>query len=251
MFSLLKKPLRIAGDAYLRFRLRQEFAAQQADVRGPNERPLEYTFALSALSLSRYRDVLDIGPGLSPWPAVVNTCGYHVTAIDEVDSYWRGAMINRHFHVLRDDITKPALKQQFGIVTCISTLEHIPDTDAAIRGMAKLLKFGGLLILTVPYNEHRAVENVYALPGAGYGQDAKYICKVFSRACVDRWTRDTGLRIMRQEYFRCFTGELWTFGERLRPMEMSAVDQPHHLTGIAFMQFAPPPELAELFPARR
>lgn len=234
MMSLLKKPLRVAGDAYLNYRLRQNFANQKADARGPNERPLEYGFALSALSLTQFQDVLDIGPGLSPWPAVLQTCGYHVTAIDEVKSYWDGDYRNRHFHVLRDDVTKPTIQGKFGIITCISTLEHIPHSDAAMLAMGRLLKPDGILVLTVPFNEHRHIPNAYALPDAGYGQDVGYICKIYSRACVNGWLRATGMRIIHEELFRCFTGEFWTVGERLRPMVRSGVGEPHHLIGLAF-----------------
>ena len=229
---LVKRMLRTPGDFYNRLMLRREFRRQTADPRGPNERPFEYSFALTALSHSRYQDILDVGPGLSAWPSTLSTCGYHVTALDEMRKYWRGNIINHHFHVIHDDITAPRIKQTFGIITCISTLEHIPKHAEAVSRMASLLKEDGIMILSFPYNEHRYVHNVYDLPGAGYGQGSPFITQVFDRATIDLWIKSTGLRLIQQRYLRCFTGELWTFGKRLQPMEDVSVEQPHHLTGI-------------------
>ena len=212
--------------------LRRHFEWHKADERGPNERPLEYSFALQALSHSRYQDVLDVGPGLAPWPAVVELCGYHVTATDEMTIYWQQKIINKHFHVIHDDITATKIKQKFGIITCISTLEHIPKHADAVSNMASLLKDDGILILSFPYNEHRYVPNAYDLQDAGYGKGASFITQIFDRKTIDLWIKLTGLEIIQQRYYRCFTGELWTVGTRLRPMEEVSVDQPHHLTGL-------------------
>jgi SAM-dependent methyltransferase len=230
--SLLKRMLRIPGNRYNEFMLRRAFKAQEADARGPNERPLEYSFALQALALSQHLDVLDVGPGLAPWPAVVSLCGYHVTATDQMTIYWQEKIINKHFYVIHDDITDTKIAQKFGIITCISTLEHIPKHADAVSNMASLLKEDGILIMSFPYNERRYVHNAYDLPNAGYGKGAPFITQIYSRETIDLWTRLTGLAVIQQRYFRCFTGDLWTVGARLRPMEEVSVDQPHHLTGI-------------------
>jgi SAM-dependent methyltransferase len=230
--SFVKRMLRVPGNQYNRFMLRRAFEMQEADARGPNERPLEYSFALQALSLSPYQDILDVGPGVAPWPAVVSLCGYRVTATDEMTIYWQEKIINKHFHVIHDDITATKIKEKFGIITCISTLEHIPKHADAVSNMASLLKEDGVLILSFPYNEHRYVHNAYDLPDAGYGKGAPFITQVYNRETIDLWIKRTGLTIIQQRYFRCFTGELWTVGTRLRPMEEVSVDQPHHLTGL-------------------
>jgi SAM-dependent methyltransferase len=156
-------------------------------------------------------------------------CGYEVTAIDEGESYWGHQSVNRHHHVMRDDITKPDLQAQFDAITCLSVLEHIQDHGAAIRGIRSLLKPGGHAVLSFPYNERRFVENVYALPGVSYGTDAPYICRVYSRREVQIWLGE-GFEIMRQTYCRVFTGELWAFGERLLPPVETGAEELHHLT---------------------
>lgn len=229
---LIKRILRAPGDYYVKFMLGREFRCQTSDPRGANERPFEYSFALNALSLSHYQDILDVGPGLSAWPSTLSVCGYHVTALDEMKTYWEGRIINRHFHTVHDDITAPKIKQKFGIITCISVLEHIPKHLEALSGMASLLKEDGIIILSFPYNENRYISNVYELPGAGYGQGSPFVTQVFNRSVIESWLQSTGLSLVQQRYLRCFTGEFWTFGQRLQPMEEVSSDQPHHLTGI-------------------
>ena len=139
-----------------------------------------------------------------------------MTAIDEANSYWGRRVANRHHHVLHDDITNPSIEGQFDAITCLSVIEHVRDHEAAIRGMRKLLSAGGHAVVSVPYQERRFIENVYALPGVSYGADAPYICRVYSRREIQRWLAE-GFEIVRQDYYRVFTGDLWAFGDRLRP----------------------------------
>ena len=199
------------------------------EQRRVNERPIEYPFALTCLSDLCPSSVLDVGPGTAAWPQLLANCGYNVTAVDEGNSYWGGRPNNRHHHVLSDDITNPSIEAEFDAITCLSVIEHIQDHQAAARGLRSLLVPGGHAILSFPYNEERFIENVYALPGVSYGTDVPYICRVYSRHEVQGWLSE-GFEIVRQEYYRIFTGDLWAFGERLRPSVKTAVNEPHHLT---------------------
>lgn len=53
---------------------------------------------------------------------------------------------------LVSDITSiPALDASFDVVLCTEVLEHVPDPLAALREMARLVKQGGRLIVTVPF----------------------------------------------------------------------------------------------------
>lgn len=194
-----------------------------------NERPLEYAFALTCLSELCPESVLDVGTGTTAWPQLLANCGYNVTAVDEGNSYWRRRVTNRHHHVLRDDITNPRTEGKFDAISCLSVIEHIRNHEAAVRGMRSLLRTGGHAVVSVPYDERRFIENVYALPGVSYGADAPYICRVYSRREIQSWLAE-GFEIVRQEYHRVFTGELWAFGERLRPPVKTGANEPHHLT---------------------
>jgi len=224
-------PLRIYnffGRCYLWALLSYEW--REAQRRSPNERAIEYGYALRWLSSIVPRDVLDVGTGLSAWPHLLAGCYFRVTAIDKIKGYWKGSYFNRHYRVVNDDITSPKIKRRFDAITCLSVLEHIADHRAAVRGLFKLLRPGGHLILSFPYNEKYYVEDVYKLPDAGYGQDKSYICQVFSRKEIDGWLADNAGSIIDQEYYEVFTGRFWTFGDRLYPSKQVERNQKCHLT---------------------
>lgn len=68
---------------------RRAYNAQK--FKGLTARPFEYAFALDCLAGACPRTVLDVGPGKSPWPAIMAYCGFRVVAIDEVKGYWKRA----------------------------------------------------------------------------------------------------------------------------------------------------------------
>jgi len=206
--------------------------SQDRGVSAPDERQLEYLFAFKHISSIYPPEILDVGTGLSPWPALLNYCGYNVTAIDEINNYWGSRMHNPHYFIIQENITNPKMDRKFELITCISTLEHIPKHNEAVKGMFKLLKNRGVLILTFPYNKKRYVENVYKLAKTGYGKDFQYICQIFSRAEVDLWLSENPGKIIEQEYYEAYTGDLWTLGKRLYPVKKVSEDEKHHLTAI-------------------
>ncbi len=200
--------------------------------RTPNERPIEFAFALKWLAKIYPMEVLDVGSGTTAWPHVMANCGFSVTAIDKIEGYWRGGFFNRHYYIINDDITKPKITKQFDLITCISVLEHIPNHEEAIRQMFRLLKPGGYLVLTFPYNEKQYIDNVYKLQGAGYGQDVSCICRVYSRKEIDTWLEANSATIIDQEYYEIFTGDFWTFGKRIYPPRPGDRSAKVHLTCV-------------------
>jgi SAM-dependent methyltransferase len=198
----------------------------------PNERPVEYAFAFQCIAKTYPSSLLDIGTGSSSFPHLVRGCGIPTTAIDKIDGYWQFGLTNRHYPISNDDITSPKLDQRFDMITCISTLEHIPDHNAALLGMSQLLKPGGYIVLSFPYNETHYERDVYRLPQAGYGQTHPFIGQIFSRQEVDAWCSAHGLVILDQEYYEAFTGELWTFGSAIHPLKKTTPEARHHLTCI-------------------
>jgi SAM-dependent methyltransferase len=195
-----------------------------------NERPLEYRFVFDVATRVAPTTVLDVGTGKTSLPHLLWICGYEVTAIDNVSDYWNDGLINRHFEVLDQDITAPTLDRRFDLVTCISTLEHIPAHEAAVTAMASLVEPGGHLVLTVPYCEHEYHPNAYDLPGSSYGQSNPYVTQIYSRAEVDRWLDETGCELVEQQYWQVFAGELWTVGEHVYPFREVSVEDRHHLS---------------------
>lgn len=196
-----------------------------------NERATEYSFTLKHMQKLCSGKVLDIGPGKSSWPHLMSTCGFNVKAIDKIDEYW-SSYFNRHYRIYHDDITNPKTKEKFQFATCLSVLEHIPDHLGAMTGIHNLLETNGYLVLTFPYNENIYHKNIYKHHKAGYGQNANFITQVYSRKETNRWLTDTSFEIIDQEYYKVFTGEMWTMGDRVTPCEQTTSSDLHHLTCI-------------------
>ena len=225
MTRFVKNIVHSAGRRYCRVVVQSEYEDQS--FRRINERPIEYRFVFEAITQLGPKTVLDVGTGLSALPSLIRTSGPVVTAIDNIRDYWPEGMDNRHFHVKDEDATR-AISGSYDLITCISVLEHIQAHDDAIRVMLGALNPGGHLVLTFPFNEKQYIPNVYALPGAGYGKDLPYIAQVYSRKELDQWF--AGASIVRQEYWRVFSGEFWTFGETLRPPVQTDREDLHQLT---------------------
>ncbi len=225
---MIKTIIHKLGRSYIRRICKGEYVYQS--FTHVNERPVEYRFVLQYLSSLTAVKILDVGTGMTALPQLLRDCGYLVTAVDNVDDYWKGRdFTNRHYYVIDDNIIDPSLKERFDFITCISVLEHIPQHDRAVESMFALLNPGGYLALTFPYNEVDYIENVYVLPGSCFGPQP-YVCQIYSRSQVDGWLVRNRGKLIAQEYWRMYTGQYWTFGERLRPPVQVDRDERHHLT---------------------
>lgn len=225
----LKRWIQKVGNIYVRQLCRREYECQA--FQGLNERPVELRFVFDHLAKLCPTKILDVGTGVTALPSLLKTCGCVVTAIDNIHDYWPDGMVNRHFHVIHDDITQTRLTEnQFDFVTCISVLEHIPNHDAAVRSMFSLLKPGGHLVLTFPYNETTFVENVYKLPGSVGEYAYPFVTQVYSRQQIRHWLAENRARIVEQEYWQYFSGEFWTLGEQVNPPIQVTVADKHHIT---------------------
>jgi len=235
---LFPKPVRALvhrfGSRYWNEMCRREYQSQDWKI---NERPIEFRFIFDQLSQLSPRSVLDVGTGTTALPHVLRTCGYLVTAMDNVRDYWPDGMSNRHYHVLDDDIRNPALDQTFDVVTCISVLEHIVDHRAAVRSMCRLLNPGGRLLMTFAYNEAQYHPNAYELPESDpMFRHLPYVCQIFSRREVTEWAENNRMRIAAQEYWRCYTGDLWTCGSYSAPPRRVDADHKPDLLCLAMQK---------------
>jgi SAM-dependent methyltransferase len=197
-----------------------------------NERAVEYAFVFSQLAKYVPKKILDVGTGTTALPHLIRNCGFLVTAIDNINDYWPMGMYNRHYYVIDDDILKPHLSNRFDLITCVSVLEHIKENSVAVKNMLQLLDKGGYLILTFPYNENQYIDNVYKIKGSNYGQDAPYVCQVYSRNNLNEWLKNSSARIIEQEYWQFWEGDFWTIGNQVIPPRKVGVKGKHQLSCV-------------------
>lgn len=224
----MKKIIKYLGSIYVRLITKREYNSQKF-IR-INERSIEYGFVFTSLSEIAPKTILDVGTGRSSFPVLARTCGYLVKAIDNITDYWPRGMTNRHFHIVDDDILNPKESKLYDVLTCISVLEHIDDPDKAVQNMLGLVKKDGYLIISFPFNENKYHHNVYELPDSSYGQKNPFRTQSYSRKELDKWFPKSKCVIEKQEYWRLFTGELWTQGNGISPPIKASKDLDHQLT---------------------
>ena len=143
---------------FLNRRMSWLHAIQGIDI----SRAFEYTEAFTRLASVPQGYLLDIGSYRSPFPLFLARQGYQVCLID-IDSaisqqtkWVRRALDACSFWlaVQADGTCLPFPNSFFEIVTCISTIEHLPeDADICMaREIGRVLKSGGRCFLSVPYS---------------------------------------------------------------------------------------------------
>jgi 2-polyprenyl-3-methyl-5-hydroxy-6-metoxy-1,4-benzoquinol methylase len=98
---------------------------------------------------------LEVGFGSGVYLPVLSELYQEVTASDVEDAHLRLSPMLQASHpnlqVVFDDITHSNLPEKhFDLILCTEVVEHIPDSASAIAGMHRLLKPGGILVLSTP-----------------------------------------------------------------------------------------------------
>ncbi len=128
--------------------------------------------SLKRMATEEFESALEVGPGSGVYiPALCEYCK-NVTVIDVEDSFLAHvrSFSNRYpnLKVLGDDITQSSLpSQSFDLILCSEVVEHIRDSQTAIKEMYRLLKPGGILILSTPqkYSTLEILAKYAFLPG--------------------------------------------------------------------------------------
>lgn len=99
--------------------------------------------------------VMEVGPGSGIYLPVLAELADEVVAADIEDAYLDclDPLVGMHpnLRLVRDDITRSAFPDgHFDLILCTEVIEHIADSCAALREMRRLLKPGGVLILSTP-----------------------------------------------------------------------------------------------------
>lgn len=124
-----------------------------------SERSVEYDWVLENLPFTKGK-ILDIGSGASYFPSKLLYRGFEVYSLE-----FQGPMVQKSRIIFKQGDTRDTGfdKEFFDVITLVSTLEHIglgfyddpvyPEGDfKAIKEVRRILKSGGVLILTTPFS---------------------------------------------------------------------------------------------------
>jgi len=127
----------------------------------PDEFQREYQRFEALLPKRKSLSVLDIGCGTGAWSVHWVARGYKVTGVDFDSEFVARARCRENLTdpgvftgIVADATRLPADIGQFDVVVLNSLLEHVPDWHAAVRGAARVLAPGGLLLLTTTNRHH-------------------------------------------------------------------------------------------------
>jgi|GEM_PF-1798326 len=140
------------------------------------------------------------GDFISPWTKLMNASGY-------------GKRLGKDIFLQREDARKLTIPQNtIDYAYSISVLEHVandregnPGDTQAMQQIAKVLRPGGVVTLTVPYDSRGYREEYHN--GTIYEREAKLDQANFyqryydAQALVERLIRPTGLILEKQVYF--------------------------------------------------
>jgi SAM-dependent methyltransferase len=153
---------------------------------------VEARLALSRREPGRGLRILDIGCGpgnlLDTWSTLGETFGSDVSSDALV--FARGRGYARLFHA---DLTRfPVRAAAFDLISMVDVLEHIEDDRAALAEAVRVLRPGGMMILSVP-----AFQVLWGDHDTRYGHFRRYTAGQL-RAML----RGAGLRVVKLTYFQ-------------------------------------------------
>lgn len=127
---------------------------------------------LTRLAADRRGAALEVGPGSGVYVPLLARLFDRVTVSDVHDAYLDAARALAAGHpnvtVVQDDIRRPALPSaSFDVVLCTEVIEHVSESPAALAGMRRLLRPGGVLLLSTPqrYSPLEVCSKIAFLPG--------------------------------------------------------------------------------------
>ncbi len=188
--------LNSAADIY---RLKRRAGLRKALGGLDYSRCVEYPEVLNRLELECASRVLEIGSSrlfLAPYIAVRHGLEVHATDQDPIVMLQKSwirrlghaeLLDSGRFVAAREDATCLTYPDEsFDRIVCVSTIEHIPDTERAAREIARVLEPGGLAAFTVPYSKRaREVHLDHGFYGKPYSGTPLFYEYIFDRSMLE------------------------------------------------------------------
>jgi SAM-dependent methyltransferase len=107
-----------------------------------------YRFLRRELQPCRGR-LVDVGAGQAPWRELAPGCDYIAVDVESADAF---GMVRRPGVVYYDGVRIPVEDVFADVVLSSEVLEHVPDEHRFMADIARILRPGGTLILTIPWS---------------------------------------------------------------------------------------------------
>jgi 2-polyprenyl-3-methyl-5-hydroxy-6-metoxy-1,4-benzoquinol methylase len=160
---------------------------------------------------------LEVGPGAGPYVPTLLELFDHVVVSDIEPDYLdhiRGFDTAADLEIVVDDIAESDLESgRFDVVLCSEVLEHTPDPRAVIRGIAEVLRPGGVLILSTPqaYSTVELIGRIAFRPGVLQLARLIYREPVLPTGHISLLTRPEVRALLTDSGFEIAAGSVSTF----------------------------------------
>ena len=173
------------------------------------------------LGLESDETILDLGCGFGRHAFEAARRGAHVVALDagrdEVEGVANmfaamvaaGELTEDHLHtaaVQGDALHLPFPDGSFDRVICSEVLEHIPDDRGAMGELARVLRPGGTMAVTVPRFGPELIN--WALSDEYHGVEGGHI-RIYRRGVLEERLRSAGLRVTGHHYAHGLHSPYW------------------------------------------
>lgn len=149
-------------------------------------KPLENIFAYNRMRRNKWMikqskiilkdsKILDVGAGGCPHRKLFSHCKYFTQDFVQLsDSQIQNQVGYGKIDYVSDIINIPVSDKSFDVVLCTEVIEHVPDPISAIKEISRILKPGGVLLISAPLQS-----GLHQEPYHFYGGFTKYWYKKF------------------------------------------------------------------------